>query len=141
MSKVYTTPVHVRWSDQDVFGHVNNARLLTLLEDARIRFLTQVAAGEGYPEFGAPKLVASQSINYRRPVHFGPELLVDISVARIGSKSYTLGYVGRQDDAVVLDALTVMVPLTEAGGSARELTDGEKSYLEQFLSQPVSALV
>ena len=141
MSKVYTTAVHVRWSDQDVFGHVNNARLLTLLEDARIRFLTQVAAADGYPEFAAPKLVASQSINYRRPVHFGPELLVDVSVARIGSKSYTLGYLGRQDGVVVLDALTVMVPLTEAGGSARVLTDGEKTYLEKFLGRPVAALV
>lgn len=141
MSKIYTTPVHVRWSDQDVFGHVNNARLLTLLEDARIRFLTQVAVGEGYSDFGAPKLVASQRINYRRPVQFGPELLVDISVTRIGSKSYTLGYVGRQDDAVVLDALTVMVPLTEAGGAPRELTKDEKTYLDGFLTRPATALV
>lgn len=136
MSNVYITPVHVRWSDQDVFGHVNNATLLTLLEDARIRFLTQVAAKDGYPEFQGPKLVASQSINYRHPVHFGTELLVEIGVSRIGIKSYTLSYVGRQDGVVVLDAVTVMVPLAEAGGTSRFLTDSEKSYLQGFASQP-----
>lgn len=133
MPRVYTTPVHIRWSDQDAFGHVNNARLLTLVEDARIRFLTQVAAEEGYPDFAAPKLVASQSINYRRPVHFGSELLVDITVARIGNKSYTLSYVGRQNGREVLDAATVMVPLTGAGGVARVLTEAERTYLGLFL--------
>ena len=133
MYRVYTTPVHIRWSDQDAFGHVNNARLLTLVEDARIRFLTQVAAGEGYTDFACPKLVASQSINYRRPVHFGSELMVDITVARIGARSYTLSYVGRQGGKEVLDAATVMVPLTEAGGVARVLTEAEKTYLGLFL--------
>jgi acyl-CoA thioester hydrolase len=139
--EVYTTPVHVRWSDQDVFGHVNNARLLTLLEDARIRFLTQVAAADGFPQFGAPKLVASQSINYRRPVHFGPEMLIDITVVRVGTKSYTLSYLGRQDGANVFDALTVMVPLTEAGGVPRLLTDEEKAYLSRFRHQSEPARV
>ena len=26
-------PVRIRWSDLDAYGHVNNAALLTLLED------------------------------------------------------------------------------------------------------------
>ena len=29
-------PVTVRWSDLDAYGHVNNASLLTLLEEARV---------------------------------------------------------------------------------------------------------
>ena len=29
-------PVRVRWSDLDAYGHVNNAALLTLLEEARV---------------------------------------------------------------------------------------------------------
>src|SRR5699024_241737 len=31
-----TIPVHMRWSDIDGYRHVNNARMLTLLEEARI---------------------------------------------------------------------------------------------------------
>lgn len=32
----YECDLPVRWSDQDVNGHVNNARVVTLLEELRI---------------------------------------------------------------------------------------------------------
>lgn len=32
-------PIELRWSDQDLLGHVNNAKLMTLAEEARIRSL------------------------------------------------------------------------------------------------------
>lgn len=34
--------IELRWSDQDLLGHVNNAKLMTLAEEARIRALTQL---------------------------------------------------------------------------------------------------
>ncbi|MCA1835401.1 MAG: thioesterase family protein, partial [Actinobacteria bacterium] len=40
---VFSTDVAVRWSDMDVFGHVNNACVVTLLEEAR----TELLFGEG----------------------------------------------------------------------------------------------
>ena len=40
---VFITDVAVRWSDMDVFGHVNNACVVTLLEEAR----TELLFGEG----------------------------------------------------------------------------------------------
>ena len=33
----FETEIQVRWSDEDRYGHVNNARLLTLTEEARVR--------------------------------------------------------------------------------------------------------
>ncbi|MGH8967810.1 MAG: acyl-CoA thioesterase, partial [Actinomycetes bacterium] len=35
----YVTKVLPRWSDMDVYGHVNHARTVTLLEEARIQLL------------------------------------------------------------------------------------------------------
>ena len=34
MRYVYESPL--RWSDMDAYGHVNNARFLTLYEEARV---------------------------------------------------------------------------------------------------------
>lgn len=28
----------LRWSDQDANGHLNNARIVTLMEESRVRF-------------------------------------------------------------------------------------------------------
>ena len=44
-------PVPVRWSDLDAYEHVNNARMLTLLEEARIAAFWSDQAG------GAPTAV------------------------------------------------------------------------------------
>ena len=33
----YEFEMQLRWSDQDALGHVNNARVITLMEEARIR--------------------------------------------------------------------------------------------------------
>ena len=42
----YTAQVEVRWSDMDAFGHINHARMVTLMEEARIQWL--LSAGEEY---------------------------------------------------------------------------------------------
>src|SRR5690625_7150245 len=39
-----TVPVRMRWSDIDGYGHVNNAALFTLLEEARIATFWDAAA-------------------------------------------------------------------------------------------------
>ncbi|QGH70130.1 thioesterase family protein [Pseudactinotalea sp. HY158] len=45
MAKI-TVPIRMRWSDLDAYGHVNNAAMLTLLEEARIEtFWTVDTAG------------------------------------------------------------------------------------------------
>lgn len=31
MQKTFRTQVHIRWGDQDIYGHVNNARLVASL--------------------------------------------------------------------------------------------------------------
>jgi acyl-CoA thioester hydrolase len=32
-------PIHLRWGDLDAFNHVNNASMLKLLEEVRVRAL------------------------------------------------------------------------------------------------------
>ncbi|KAF0964967.1 hypothetical protein MLGJGCBP_01839 [Rhodococcus sp. T7] len=39
LSEGFHAEVEVRWSDMDVFQHINHARMVTLLEEARIPWL------------------------------------------------------------------------------------------------------
>src|SRR5690625_7621200 len=72
--------IPVRWTDLDAYGHVNNAAMVRLLEEARIAAFwpapaEQVALGAQQPEaalpvggVGAPvsTVIASQRIEYAR---------------------------------------------------------------------------
>ena len=37
----FLAPVPVRWSDIDMYQHVNHATMVTILEEARVPFLSQ----------------------------------------------------------------------------------------------------
>jgi acyl-CoA thioester hydrolase len=120
-------PVAVRWSDQDSNGHVNNARIVTLIEEARVQWrMGAIAEGSLDPHFVG--LVANINLDYRRPVHFGAELVVTVGVHAVGSRSYTLSYAARQADRLVFEATTVMVAMG-ADKRPRALHDGERAFL------------
>ena len=124
----YEFEMQLRWSDQDALGHVNNARVLTLMEEARIRWSRSASAGAGF-EHGL--VVASLSVDYLRQLEYIPTLLMRIGVVRIGTKSFTVRHVGLVDGHAVFDGTTVMVPLGPDGKSPRALDDAERTWLKE----------
>lgn len=119
--------LQLRWSDEDALGHVNNARVVTLMEEARIRW-TQPRGKSGRFPFGT--VVASLQLNYLRPLYYQPTMIVQLSVVRIGTKSFSLRHVGIQDGQPVFDGVSVMVPLAEDKVSSRAINDLERAWLE-----------
>lgn len=127
---VYTFPLELRWSDQDLYGHVNNARIVTLAEEARVRFALETAGREDDGRREA-RVVARQTVDYHAPVHYGPELTMHVGVLRVGTSSYTLRQQGHQDGRAVFTVDTVMVVLGEDHRS-RKLTEAERAHLEAW---------
>ena len=78
MSRRYVTQVRVRWSDLDAFRHVNNAKTVTLLEEARVDWLFSEAARHGVDRLTEGIVVARLEIDYKRPI--GMELPVTVSM-------------------------------------------------------------
>lgn len=128
----YEIEMDLRWSDQDAQGHVNNAKGVTLAEEARIRFHAHLDALRGQADKSSGALVvARQEIDYHASVHYAPSLTLQVSVVRIGTKSFTLRQHALQDghDAFTVDS--VLVRLDEDGAS-RALTDVERAELEAW---------
>lgn len=128
--------LQLRWSDQDALRHVNNARIVTLMEEARIRW-TREDGKTGRFEFGT--VVASIQIDYKRPLYYQPEMVIRMGISRVGNKSFTVRGIGYQDDQPVFDSTTVIVPLAADGVSSRVLTDQERSWLEASLIPAAAA--
>ena len=101
-------PIQLRWSDQDAYGHVNNVRLLTLTEEARVR--AAQAWGEEADD-GVLRFVRSMTTEYEAPVQYGPALTARVWVRAIGRTSYTLHHELWQDGrrCLISDAAMVVV--------------------------------
>ena len=121
-------PLSVRWRDLDAFNHVNNSKFLSYLEEARLRWMIGLP-GEWIDENVAP-VVAAANVNYRRPIEWPNEIMVELFVERLGRTSLTIGHrIVHADDASVLyaDGNVVMVWIDKARGQAAALPDAVRA--------------
>ena len=115
---VHTLDIESRWRDMDAFNHVNNASYLGYVEEARVRWFKSLST-DWAGETAAP-VMASVTVNYRRPAHWPETLRIELSAERVGGKSLTLGHriLSASDASVVYcDGHTVLVWVDRSGQS------------------------
>ena len=121
-------PVQLRWSDPDSLGHVNHARALGLIEDARLAMNDGAIAGGSI-------ILARLEVDYLRQLYYrvGERPLVSSWVTRIGTKSVTMRQELLQDGEVAIRADAVLVMFDFAANVSRALTDDERRHWSQYL--------
>jgi acyl-CoA thioester hydrolase len=90
MAQAFSTPIELRFSDLDLYGHVNSVVYFSYLETARVRlfkgFFQELTENHIFT------LVARAECDYRQPILFGDELIVSVVLTRIGTTSFDLEY-------------------------------------------------
>jgi acyl-CoA thioester hydrolase len=130
----HTYAAHVRFSDVDVYGHVNNVKYFEYYQEARIAFLRALTESEH--ESSLRQVVARIDVDYKRPILFRPEpYLVESWVTGIGTSSYDLDsriIDGDGPERTVYSTSQVkLVAFDTRTQRSRPLTDAERSRLEQ----------
>lgn len=88
MSKYrFYQPITVRYGDLDPQGHVNNARYLTYLEQARVGYVRQLGLWDGGSFFDFGMIMADAHLTFRAPILWGQPLRVGMCITRLGNKS------------------------------------------------------
>lgn len=104
-------PIEVRYGDLDPQGHVNNAKYLTYLEQARIAYIKHLGLWGGGSFLDIGIILADAHLTFRAPVLFGQQVQVGVCVSRLGNKSLNMEY--RLEDAhdhrELASAATVLV--------------------------------
>ncbi|MBB6119027.1 thioesterase family protein [Nocardiopsis algeriensis] len=132
-SKRHVHLAQVRYADLDPQHHVNNVRMLTYLEDARISFL-QFALGPGDDGFFGATVVARQEADYVAPLLPRTEpVRVELWVTEVRNASFHISYEILDDEKVYLRARTVLVGFDVPTQSARRLSDREREFLGRYL--------
>ena len=121
---IYTNKQFVRWDDIDAFGHVNNAKYLTYIQEARFLWSPLLEM-----------VVAKAEVDYLVPIYVGGRFYdITLWVEQIGNSSFTLGYEVIGDNGVVhAKVKTVQVAVSMETKKSRPLTDPEREFLKQYL--------
>ena len=129
----YVYDAAVRWSDMDVYGHVNNARFLTLYEEARVAMFFTGARAYGLSSFEEGIVIARHEIDYLKPVDYGHPVRIEMWISELRAASFTVSYELFDDGVPASRAKSVCVPYNLAAGFPRRLTDPERDFLKPYL--------
>lgn len=129
------TTIKVRGYHLDVYQHVNNARYLEFLEEARWEALEQESSFRWMVENHIAFVVANININYRKPAVLGDRLIVTSSLQQLNGKSGVLSQVisREPDGATVADALITFVCVDLRTQKALPLEGELREKLDQMI--------
>jgi acyl-CoA thioester hydrolase len=124
--------VALRWSDMDAYGHVNNARFLTLYEEARVAMFFVGAREHGLGSFEEGIVIARHEVDYLKPIDYGDPVRIEMWVSQMRAASFTVSYEMFDDDVLVSRALSVCVPYNLVNAHPRRLTEVERAFLAPY---------
>jgi len=105
-------PLRIRFSDVDVFGHVNNVKYFEYFQEARIHAARRMFAGlaEQAAEERIDVVVAQLDVEYKRPILFRSEPYDSWTwVSRVGRSSYDVSSEIRDGDQLLSRSRCVLV--------------------------------
>src|SRR3954462_6207363 len=133
MADRYIYDVPVRWSDMDAYGHVNNARFLTLYEEARVAMFFVGARRHGLGSFEEGIVIARHGIASLRPLNYGEPVRVEMWISQLRAASFTVSYELFDDGVLASRAKSVCVPFNLVKSHPRRLTEIEREFLAPYL--------
>ncbi len=149
-------PTPLRWSDLDAYGHVNNARMLSLLEEARIQAFwvsddtsehavgASTAVLDATPGATTVTLIARQEVEYLAPIPYQRQPLdIELWIGHMGGASLDVCYEVYspaliEPRVLYTRANTTIVLVDTATERPRRIDDRERAAWEPYLGEPIA---
>lgn len=107
----FTTVIPIRIQDINYGGHLGHDALISLLHEARVRFLQQIGLHE-FDASGPSFIMAYLSIAYLHEAHYGDTLSIGIGVSACEKTAVEFCYIVKtttEEQPVIAEAITGMV--------------------------------
>lgn len=85
-------PIEVRYGDLDPQGHVNNAKFMTYMEQARVNYIRNLGLWDGASFLHIGFILAEARVTFLSPILFTQQVRVGVRVSRLGNKSLDMEY-------------------------------------------------
>lgn len=90
----FFTKIPIRFSETDMFGHVNNVSAFIYFEQARIEFMREVDLYNDEMAKTSMPVVSDLQCNYLKQLYFGETLKLYVKANSIGNTSVDIHYLG-----------------------------------------------
>ena len=90
---MFSATISMRWRDMDANNHVNNGVYATYLEEARLQWYQQTPQMQQWAEaHNVQFIVVAQSFKYMQAITYPDNIIINMSVAKVGRTSIQAHY-------------------------------------------------
>lgn len=126
----FETEVKVRFSETDMYGHLNNTVPFVYFEQARIEYLKSLGVFDSDKSKTCILVVADLQCDFLKQVFFDEKIRIRVKTASVGTSSMDLHYLAlnEKDEAVFVGRGTLVL-LNATNGKGQPLKEEEKQVL------------
>lgn len=130
----YFTTIATRWSDNDIYGHVNNVVYYSLFDTAVGHFMLREAGLDPWSD-RVVGMVVETGCQYHRSMAYPDTAHAGLRVARLGTSSvrYEIGIFRNDEDAAAAEGHFVHVFVERAGQRPTPIPASIRAALERCL--------
>lgn len=124
--------IKVRFSETDMFGHMNNTIPFVYFEEARIEYFKQLGLMDDWLKINNDTIpvVADLQCDFLKQVYFGEKLKIYVKSSEIGTSSVDIHYMGEKEDgSVCFSGRGRMVQYSKKSGKSEPWTEEMKEKL------------
>ncbi|OCA91314.1 hypothetical protein A8F94_05495 [Bacillus sp. FJAT-27225] len=128
----FSYPVKVRFSETDMFGHLNNTVPFTYFELARIEFFKNIGFMQDWVRPGNETIpvVADLQCDFLKQVYFDEPIDIFVKANKIGTSSVDIHYMGKTGKGdICFTGRGTMVQISKKTGKGVPWTDEMKKLL------------
>jgi acyl-CoA thioester hydrolase len=113
----------------DTYGHVNNARFLTLYEEARVALMFHGAREQGVSSLEMGVVISRHEVDYLRPIDYQDPVRIELWIEEIRASRFVVSYEMFDREELASRARSVCVPFDLVNSRPRRLSDAERDFL------------
>jgi acyl-CoA thioester hydrolase len=132
----FSISIKVRFSETDMYGHVNNTSVFVYFEEARIEYLNYLSlfSNDEREKYGV--IVADLQCDFLKQMYFGEILEFYVKVHTVGTTSFDLHYMAvneKEEVAVTGRGRLVMIDVSEK--KPVPIPDAKRMRLEEEMNK------
>lgn len=134
----FSVPVTVRFSDTDMYGHLNNTVPFVYFEYARIEYLKHIGLMDAWLDPNGDKMpvVADLQCDFVKQVFFDEKLSIYVKTESVGRSSIDVHYLAKNENGeLVFTGRGAMVQVSKSSGKSLPWTEEEKLQLSSEMSK------
>ena len=119
----FSIDIDIRFSEVDMFGHMNNVAVFSYFEEARIKYMMHLGiftnlAGDEVP------VVGDLQCDYHQQVYFGETLKLFVKVNAIGNSSIDIHYMGEKPNGeIAVTGRGAIINMNKVTGRSAPISD------------------